>query len=72
MPRKKHTDPPSEPPDPGREIAAAERVGEKAWQAALRPRTFNDYIGQRELIDNLKVSVRAAKQNGRASCRERV
>jgi Holliday junction DNA helicase RuvB len=47
-----------------REVAAAERSGEKAWQAALRPRTFDEYIGQRELIDNLKVSVRAAKQNG--------
>jgi Holliday junction DNA helicase RuvB len=45
-------------------VAAAEKSGEKAWQAALRPRTFDEYIGQRELIDNLKISVRAAKQNG--------
>ena len=65
MTRKKHHD-----GDDGgggdrpREVAAAEKSGEKAWQAALRPRTFDEYIGQRELIDNLKVSVRAAKQNG--------
>lgn len=64
MTRKKHHD-----VDPGgdagaREVAAAERSGEKAWQAALRPRTFDEYIGQRDLIENLKVSVRAAKQNG--------
>src|SRR5512139_3248014 len=63
MTRKKHHDgaPAADAP---REVAAAERAGEKAWQAALRPRTFDEYIGQRELIDNLKVSVRAAKQNG--------
>jgi len=46
--------------DDPREVAAAERSGEKAWQAALRPRTFDEYIGQRDLIDNLKLSVRAA------------
>ncbi|HEY0989500.1 MAG TPA: Holliday junction branch migration DNA helicase RuvB [Kofleriaceae bacterium] len=66
MPRKKHIDeaPSGPPPDEAREVEAAERSGEKAWQAALRPRTFDDYIGQRDLIDNLKISVRAAKQNG--------
>ena len=41
---------------------AAERGGERAWQASLRPRTFDEYIGQRELVDNLRVSVHAAKQ----------
>lgn len=46
------------------EVAPSEKHGERAWQAALRPRTFEDYIGQRDLIDNLRVSVRAAKQNG--------
>ncbi|HEY0190739.1 MAG TPA: AAA family ATPase, partial [Kofleriaceae bacterium] len=55
---------PDAAPEAGREVAAAERAGEKAWQAALRPRSFDDYIGQRDLIDNLKISVRAAKQNG--------
>jgi holliday junction DNA helicase RuvB len=65
MTRKKHHDGEGAPGGDGaREVAAAERSGEKAWQAALRPRTFDEYIGQRELIDNLKVSVRAAKQNG--------
>ena len=70
--RKKHIDPRrrrarcSDRAGPGavRELAVAERAGEKAWQAALRPRTFDEYIGQRELIENLKISVHAAKQNG--------
>lgn len=62
MARNKHND--GEPSDDPREVAPAERSGEKAWQATLRPRTFDEYIGQRELMDNLKISVRAAKQNG--------
>lgn len=62
MTRKKHID--AGPVEPPREVAAAERSGEKAWQAALRPRTFDEYIGQRDLIENLRVSVRAAKQGG--------
>jgi Holliday junction DNA helicase RuvB len=60
MTRKKHI----EAAEPPREVAPAERGSEKAWQAALRPRTFAEYIGQRELIENLQVSVRAAKENG--------
>jgi len=64
MTRKKHIDGASEPVEDPREVAPAAKGTEKAWQAALRPQTFDDYIGQRELIDNLKISVRAAKQNG--------
>jgi Holliday junction DNA helicase RuvB len=64
MARKKHDN--VEPPDPrdlpDREIAPVERGGERAWQASLRPQTFDEYIGQRELVDNLRVSVHAAKQ----------
>jgi len=58
--RKKHEDEADAP----RDVAPTERVNEKAWQAALRPRTFDDYVGQRELIDNLRISVKAAKQGG--------
>ncbi|MBA3818702.1 MAG: Holliday junction branch migration DNA helicase RuvB [Deltaproteobacteria bacterium] len=63
MTRKKHIEAEA-PVDEVRETAPAEKSGEKAWQAALRPRTFDEYIGQRDLIDNLKVSVRAAKEKG--------
>ena len=38
--------------------------GGDGWQAALRPRNFDEYIGQRDLIENLRVSVHAAKQGG--------
>ena len=72
MARKKHDD----GPPPGAVVATApvesaavvkepaEKSGERAWQAALRPRTFEEYIGQKELIDNLRVSVRAAREHG--------
>src|SRR5215471_21861466 len=63
MARKKHSDDAASEA-PARELASTERANEKAWQAALRPRTFDDYIGQREMIENLKISVRAAKQRG--------
>ncbi|CAN5888929.1 Holliday junction branch migration DNA helicase RuvB [soil metagenome] len=64
MTRKKHEDgPPVEPPS---EVVPVEKTSEKTWQAALRPQTFDEYIGQRELMDNLKVSVQAAKKSGRA------
>jgi holliday junction DNA helicase RuvB len=62
MTRKKHIDAVVE--DPDREVAPVERAGEKAWQATLRPRNFSEYIGQAELIENLRISVRAAKDNG--------
>ena len=61
MARKKHID---VVPDDPRELTAAEKTGERAWQAALRPRMFDEYIGQRELVENLRVSVHAAKQGG--------
>jgi Holliday junction DNA helicase RuvB len=69
MARKKHVDGIGDGIADGgggedREVAPAERGGERAWQAALRPRMFDEYIGQRELIDNLRISVRAARDNG--------
>ena len=65
MGRNRHIDqPPPSGDDPEGELAAVEKPGEKAWQAALRPRSFAEYIGQRELIENLRVSVTAAKVGG--------
>jgi len=61
MARKKHID---VAPEPAREIGATEQGGERVWQAALRPRTFDEYVGQNDLIENLRVSVHAAKQGG--------
>jgi Holliday junction DNA helicase RuvB len=64
MARKKHIDIVRDDDDTSREVAPSEQVNERAWQTALRPQSFDEYIGQRDLIENLKVSVRAAKEGG--------
>jgi len=39
------------------------QIGEdKLIERALRPQTFDDYIGQNDLINKLKISIQAAKQ----------
>lgn len=69
--RRRHQDDPASaaapaPDNPRGEsdIAPAEQNQEGRYQAALRPQTFDEYIGQRDIIDNVKVSVQAAKQGG--------
>ena len=39
---------------------------EDIWQYSLRPKYFNEYIGQREAKDNLNIYLQAAKQRGEA------
>jgi Holliday junction DNA helicase RuvB len=34
--------------------------------ATLRPRTFDDYVGQAQIVDNLKIAMDAAKRRGEA------
>jgi holliday junction DNA helicase RuvB len=62
MARKKH----DEEIDGARpsEVAPGEKRGERDFLAALRPARFEEYVGQRDVIDNLKVSVTAARQGG--------
>src|SRR5690242_10860707 len=52
--------------DPTR-IVTASRVDEDAqYEAGLRPRTLDDYIGQERVRANLQVSIAAARQRGEA------
>jgi holliday junction DNA helicase RuvB len=46
------------------ELTPHERGGEREMMAALRPRNFDEYVGQREVVDNLKVAVTAARRGG--------
>src|SRR5574341_806061 len=49
-----------------RAVTAA-RIDEDAqYEAGLRPRTLNDYIGQDRIRDNLQVSIAAARHRGEA------
>src|SRR6201991_2708651 len=48
-------------------IVAPARVEEDSqYEAGLRPRTLNDYVGQDRVRDNLQVSIAAARQRGEA------
>ena len=48
-------------------ILTASRVDEDAqYEAGLRPRTLDDYIGQDRIRENLNVSITAARQRGEA------
>jgi Holliday junction DNA helicase RuvB len=39
---------------------------EKEFEKALRPADFSDFTGQKEVVENLKIFVKAAKQRGEA------
>ena len=39
---------------------------EDVWQYSLRPKYFNEYIGQREAKENLNIYIQATKQRGEA------
>jgi Holliday junction DNA helicase RuvB len=43
-----------------------ERMAEDVEEAQLRPRSFAEFIGQRSVVENLKVFVAAARQRGEA------
>jgi len=48
-------------------MVTATRVDDDAqYEAGLRPRTLNDYIGQDHVRENLQVSIAAARQRGEA------
>jgi Holliday junction DNA helicase RuvB len=69
MGRKRHHEQPAPPDSSGdaprdSEIAPEERGVERAYQVSLRPQRFGEYIGQREVVDNIRVSVKAARQGG--------
>ena len=48
-------------------IVTAARVEEETqYEAGLRPRVLDDYIGQDRVRENLQVAITAAKQRGEA------
>jgi Holliday junction DNA helicase RuvB len=48
------------------DVAPEPRPGEREVDAALRPRRFDEYVGQRALVDNLRVFVQAARKRREA------
>ena len=47
-------------------LTASKADDDVQYEAGLRPRTLNDYIGQERIRENLHVSITAAKQRGEA------
>src|SRR5919201_748983 len=48
-------------------LITASRVDDDAqYEAGLRPRTLDDYVGQERIRENLHVAITAAKQRGEA------
>jgi Holliday junction DNA helicase RuvB len=50
----------------GRILEGTLAEGEKSWENILRPQTFEDFPGQQEVKDKLKIFVGAAKGRGEA------
>ena len=68
MARKKHDDGEVAPP-PAERVVTAEKVEEPTAadeEAALRPHSFAEFIGQRKVAENLEVYVAAAKKRAGA------
>src|SRR6516164_6314862 len=64
MTLRKHEEPEPAPRAP-RLVDARAPVDERA-DAALRPRSFDEYVGQKKVVENLKVFVAAAQRRGEA------
>jgi len=67
--RKKIVGPAPAPPGGGdaaelRIVSPAAAGEDDLDGATLRPRTFEDYVGQAQIVDNLKIAIDAAKRRG--------
>ena len=48
----------------GDRVIAAELTDSDAVDVALRPRTLDDFVGQKQLRENLRVFINAARARG--------
>jgi Holliday junction DNA helicase RuvB len=53
-------------PTPPRLVGAGAADDDRQYEAGLRPRTMDEYIGQDRIRENLLVSIQAARQRGEA------
>src|SRR5512146_154282 len=49
-----------------RDVSPKAHDGEERLEQSLRPATFDEYVGQRKLVDNFRVYAQAARQRGEA------
>ena len=63
--RKKVLGPEDATPDPdARLLDPTDTLEDEVYGASLRPRSFDEYVGQRRVVENLQISIAAAKQRG--------
>ncbi len=51
-------------PDDARIVDPQDALEDELYGASLRPRSFSDYVGQDRVVENLRISIAAAKQRG--------
>ena len=47
-----------------RRRSAAETLEDELYGASLRPRSFDEYVGQERVVENLRIAIDAAKRRG--------
>ncbi len=52
--------------DDPRVVGADASLEDQVYGATLRPRTFEDYVGQEQIVDNLRIALDAAARRGEA------
>ncbi len=52
------------PREPQRVVDSDGTMEDAVYGATLRPRTFGDYVGQRRIVENLRIAIDAAKRRG--------
>ena len=50
--------------DDARVVDPADTLEDEVYGASLRPRTFDDYVGQERVVENLRIAIDAAKRRG--------
>jgi len=53
---------PGPEPEYDRAVDAQEKLEDELYGASLRPRSFDEYVGQERVVENLRISIEAAKQ----------
>jgi Holliday junction DNA helicase RuvB len=48
--------------DPDRVVDPVDSLEDEVYGASLRPRSFDEYVGQTTVVENLKIAIEAAKQ----------
>jgi holliday junction DNA helicase RuvB len=49
---------------PERVVDPADTLEDEVYGASLRPRSFEDYVGQERVVENLRIAIDAAKRRG--------